>query len=55
MSLLPDVFFVEQLFRKTLVAENLRMHPNDQYFLVIGAIKYADPSAFGNPPSPTRR
>ena len=49
ISFFPDGFLVAQLFRKTLDAENLRMHPNDQYFLVIGTIEYADPSAFGKP------
>ena len=43
---LPDVFLVEQLFRKPLGAENLRMHANDQDFLIVGTIEDADPSAF---------
>ena len=43
------VFFVAQLFRKPLAAQNLRMHPNDQHFLVIGTIEDADPPAFGKP------
>ena len=43
------VFLVAQLFRKPLAAENLRMHPNDQHFLVIGTIEDADLPAFGKP------
>ncbi len=42
-------FLVAQLFRKPLAAENLRMHPHHQHFLVIGAIEDADPPAFGKP------
>src|SRR5665213_614316 len=31
IALLPDVLLVTQLFRKSLVAQNLWMYPNDQY------------------------
>jgi len=47
IPLIPDVFLVAQLFRKPLAAENLWVHPNHQYFFVIGAIEYADVPAFG--------
>ncbi len=30
-------------------AQNLRMHPDDQHFFVIGTIEDADPPAFGKP------
>ncbi len=43
----PDVFFVAQLFREPLAAENFRMHSNDQHFLAIRTIEYADPPTFG--------
>ena len=46
IPLLPNGFLVEQLFRKALAAENLRMHSDDQHFLVIGTIEDADPPAF---------
>src|ERR1019366_7203716 len=46
IPLIPDGCLVAQLFRKPLAAENLRMHPNDQHFLVIGPVEYADPPAF---------
>ena len=42
----PDGFLVAQLFGKPLAAENFRMHPNHQHFLVIGTIEDADPPAF---------
>ena len=41
------VFSSRKLVRKPLAAENLRMHANDQHFLVIGTIEDADPPAFG--------
>ena len=40
------VFLVAQLFGKPLAAENLRMHPNDQHFLIVGTVEDADPPAF---------
>ena len=49
----PDGFLVAKLFREPLAAENLRMDPNHQHFLVIGAIEDADPPAFGKPKSRT--
>ncbi len=47
----PSQIFVlvAQLYREPLVAEIFRMHANDQYFLVVGTIEYADPAAFGKP------
>jgi len=47
ISVFPDVLFVAQFRRQRLIAEDLRMHPNDQHFLVIRTIKDTDPSAFG--------
>src|ERR1700733_12543336 len=47
ISVFPEGVGVKQLFRKPLTAENLRMHPDDQHFLIIGTIKDADASAFG--------
>ena len=47
ISLLPDCVLVEQLVRQPLGAQDLRMHPNDQHFLVIGPIEDADAAAFG--------
>ena len=47
IPLLPDVFLVAQFFRQILAAENLRMHANDQHFLVIRAVEDADPAALG--------
>jgi hypothetical protein len=47
IPLLPDVLLVAQFFGQPLAAENLRMHSNDQHFLVIRAVEDADPSAFG--------
>jgi hypothetical protein len=49
IPLLPDGLLVEQLFRKPLAAENLRMHANDEHLLVIGTIEDADPPAFRQP------
>src|ERR1039457_2221468 len=46
IPLQPDGFFIAQLFRKPLAAENLRMHSNDQDLLVVGTIEDADPPAF---------
>ena len=43
---LPDSFLVKQLVRQPLAAQNLRMHPNDQHFLVIGTVEDADAAAF---------
>src|ERR1035437_1365082 len=45
IPLLPDGFLIAQLFRKPLSEEHLRMHPNNQHFLVIGTVEDADPSA----------
>jgi hypothetical protein len=50
ISLPPDGFLVAQFFRKPLTAQNFRMHPNDEHFLVIGTIEDADLPAFGKPP-----
>ena len=47
IPLLPDVLLVAQLLGKPLAAENLRMHSNDQHFLVIGTVEDADPAALG--------
>ena len=49
IPLLPNVLLVAQLFRKSVAAENLRMHSNDQHFLVIGTVENADPAAFRKP------
>ena len=49
VALLPHVFLVAQLFRKSLVAENLGMYSNHQHFFVIGTIENADPPPFGKP------
>jgi hypothetical protein len=35
IPLLLNRLFVAQFFRKPLAAQNLRMHPNNQHFLVI--------------------
>jgi hypothetical protein len=47
IPVLPKVLLVAQLLRETLIAENLRMHANDQYVLVIRAIEDAYAPAFG--------
>src|ERR1035441_10932424 len=47
IPLLPNVLLVAQLLGKSLAAENLRMHSNDQHFLVIGTVEDADPAALG--------
>jgi len=49
IALLPEVFLIVQFFGKSLAEENLRMHPNDQHFLVVGTIENADAPAFGKP------
>src|ERR1700689_1682488 len=46
IPLLPDGLLVEQLSRKPLTAENLRMHPNDEHLLIVRAIENADPPSF---------
>ena len=46
---LPEGFLVTQFFRQALAAENFRMHPHNQHFLVIGTIEDTDPPAFGKP------
>ena len=46
IPLLPDAFFVAQLFRQPLTAENFWIHPDHQHFLVIRTIENADPPAF---------
>ncbi len=35
-----------QRVRQTLGAQDLRMHPDNQHFLVIGAVEDADAAAF---------
>ena len=45
IALLPDRLLVEQLARQAFAAEDLRMHANDQHFLVIGSIEDADAAA----------
>src|ERR1700722_6897577 len=47
VTLVPDGFVVAQFLRKPLSAKQLRMHPNDQHLLVIGAIEDADLPANG--------
>jgi hypothetical protein len=42
---LPDVFVVAQLFRKSLAAKNIRMDTNNQDFLLVGAVEDSDPAA----------
>ena len=46
IPLLPNGLLVEQLIRKPLTAENLRMHANDEHLLIVGTIEDADPPAF---------
>ena len=46
IPLLPEILFVAQLLRESLAAKNLRMHADDQHFLVIGPVKDPDPAAF---------
>src|ERR1700722_3357507 len=47
IALLPNALLVAQRFRKVLIPENLRMHSNDKYLLVVRTIKYSNPSTFG--------
>src|SRR5580658_9054740 len=49
IALVPDGLLVAQLFGKSFAAENLRMHSNDEHFLVVGTIEDADLPAFGKP------
>ena len=47
IPLLPDGLLLEQLIRKALAAENLRMHADDEHLLVVGTIEDANAPAFG--------
>ena len=49
IPLLPEILLVTQLIRQSLAAQNLRMHTDDQHFLVIGTVEDADPAALGKP------
>jgi hypothetical protein len=49
IPLLPNVLPVAQLRGKSLAAENLRMHSDDQHFLVIGTVEDADAAALRKP------
>src|SRR5664280_690838 len=42
----PDLLVVMRRVRNRFAAENLGMHTDDQYFLVIGSVKDPDPPAF---------
>src|ERR1019366_4034720 len=46
IPLLPNILLVAQLFGQPLGAKNLRMHANNQHFLVIRTVEDADPAAF---------
>jgi len=46
IPLFPDSFLVKQFIRKPLAAENLRMHTNDEHFLIVGTIEDTDPPTF---------
>src|SRR5665647_2883348 len=48
---LPDCLCIQQLLWKLLAAENLRMHLDDEHFLVVGTIEDADSPAFRQSPS----
>src|ERR1700690_435867 len=52
IPLLPNILLVAQFLRKTLVAENLWVHANNEDFFIVGTIEDADPASFGKP---TRR
>jgi hypothetical protein len=49
VSLLPDMFLVKQLLRKSLSKENLRMYTCDEHFLAVRTIEDADLSALWKP------
>src|ERR1039458_10296104 len=46
---LPNIFLIAQLFRKSLAAENLRMHANNQHFLIVRTVENTNPPAFRKP------
>src|SRR6202790_4434825 len=47
IALMPDGLLVAPLVGQAFGAEDLRMYPGDQHFLVIGTVENADPAALG--------
>jgi hypothetical protein len=45
-SALPDGLVVERAIFKTLAAENLGVHADDEHLLVVGSVEDADPPTF---------
>src|ERR1035441_5247933 len=49
IPLLPNGLLFEQLFRKALIAESLRMHANYENLFIIGTIEDTNPPALRQP------
>ena len=46
VALLPDLLG-DELGRQLLPGQELRVHPHDQHFFVVGPVEDADPAALG--------